>query len=202
MVAHREPRRKLFSGEELSVVIGDGTMIRGWDMGLLGMATGSEYELLVKPSYAYGDVGVPPVLSGTSTLRFRMKVRQKKGNSQAVRIFTDMDPLLPRTPDTIRASYAKRQEERRLELEEQLGDGLVDKVRRWLGSLYIFGFFSEGAPWYLNPLITFPSIFAGVGLASYLLWTSGAVTLTRESTAVPAIEKTRQSSTIDDIEDD
>eukprot|EP00636_Phaeomonas_parva_P018012 CAMPEP_0118876948 /NCGR_PEP_ID=MMETSP1163-20130328/17435_1 /TAXON_ID=124430 /ORGANISM="Phaeomonas parva, Strain CCMP2877" /LENGTH=314 /DNA_ID=CAMNT_0006812609 /DNA_START=86 /DNA_END=1030 /DNA_ORIENTATION=- len=194
--------RKLFAGSDLSIVVGDGSMIKGWDVGLTGMAPGSAAEVILAPEYAYGATGVAPVLSGAASLKFALTVKEKKGNSQAVRIFTDMDPLLPRTPESIRASYTQRQEERRLELEETLGDSMTDKVKRWLGSLYIFGFFSEGAPWYLNPLITFPSILVVVAASSFLLYGSGAVTLERTSTAVPAIETIRKSSTIDDIEDD
>ena len=47
-------------------------------------------------------------------------------------------------------------------------EGFID----WAKSIYIFGLFStkgEKPPWYLNPLITFPTIFAIVGLGFYLV---------------------------------
>ena len=194
--------RALFKGEGLQMVIGDGTMIKAWDVGLVGMKEGETAELIVKPEYAYGAEGVPPVLGPASMLRFVISLKERKGNSQAVRIFTDMDPLLPRTPESIRAAYSQRQQDRADELQAQLGDGPIDRVKKWFASLYIFGFFSEGAPWYLNPGITFPAIFAGVLAGSYFVYSLGAVTLERTDTSVPAIETYRAGSTIDDIEDD
>jgi hypothetical protein len=49
-------------------------------------------------------------------------------------------------------------------------EGLEGAIE-WAKSIYIFGLFSTGderPPWYLNPLITFPSIFAVVGTLFYL----------------------------------
>lgn len=43
---------------------------------------------------------------------------------------------------------------------------MLQAAIEWLKGVYIFGFFSgkeERPPWYLNPLLTFPSIFAIVG---------------------------------------
>ena len=48
----------------------------------------------------------------------------------------------------------------------------------WAKGIYIFGLFSKNAekpPWYLNPLITFPSIFVIVGLGFYLVVALGGL---------------------------
>ena len=50
---------------------------------------------------------------------------------------------------------------------------VLEGALEWAKSIYIFGLFSnkpgERPPWYLNPLITFPSIFAVVGVGFYLV---------------------------------
>jgi len=59
-------------------------------------------------------------------------------------------------------------------------EGFVD----WAKSIYVFGFFEgstgEALPWYLRPLITFPTMFAIVGVTFYVVLSTGSVTLERE----------------------
>ena len=40
--------------------LGDGRVIPGWELGLLGMKVGERRELVIPPDLAYGDAGAPP----------------------------------------------------------------------------------------------------------------------------------------------
>ena len=62
---------------------------------------------------------------------------------------------------------------------------VADGVR----GFYFFGFFEsqtgETPPWYLRPALTFPAIFAGVGLAFYVLVGMDAILLRGDSSPIP-----------------
>lgn len=49
-------------GKPFHFTVGQGDVIRGWDVGLLGMAQGSTRRLVVPASYGYGARGAGPVL--------------------------------------------------------------------------------------------------------------------------------------------
>ena len=49
-------------GDPFEFPLGAGHVIRGWDVGLLGMAQGSTRRLVVPASYGYGARGAGPVL--------------------------------------------------------------------------------------------------------------------------------------------
>ncbi len=57
-------------GEPISLVIGQGQVIPGWDEGLLGMRVGGRRSLIIPPDKAYGEQGAPPVIAADETLVF------------------------------------------------------------------------------------------------------------------------------------
>jgi peptidylprolyl isomerase len=50
--------------------LGQGSVIPGWDKGLVGMKVGGRRELIIPPSLAYGKTGSPPTIPANSTLVF------------------------------------------------------------------------------------------------------------------------------------
>jgi len=57
-----------------NVTIGEGRVIKGWEIGLLGMQAGTKRKLIIPANLAYGDNGQPPVIPPKTDLYFDMEV--------------------------------------------------------------------------------------------------------------------------------
>jgi FKBP-type peptidyl-prolyl cis-trans isomerase FkpA len=58
------------SGTLQPFTLGAGSVIRGWDMGLVNMRVGGQRRLIIPPELAYGSQGRPPVIPSNATLVF------------------------------------------------------------------------------------------------------------------------------------
>jgi peptidylprolyl isomerase len=58
------------TGKPFPFQLGGGSVIPGWDQGLVGMKVGGRRELTIPPQLAYGKQGSPPTIPPNSTLVF------------------------------------------------------------------------------------------------------------------------------------
>jgi FK506-binding nuclear protein len=61
-------------GKPFSFKLGAGEVIKGWDIGVMGMAVGGERRLTIPAHLAYGSKGSPPSIPPNSKLIFDLKV--------------------------------------------------------------------------------------------------------------------------------
>ncbi|XRQ02880.1 FKBP-type peptidyl-prolyl cis-trans isomerase [Actinomadura welshii] len=57
-------------GSTLDFQLGSGRVIKGWDMGLVGMKVGGRRKLVIPPHLAYGDRSPSPAIKPGETLIF------------------------------------------------------------------------------------------------------------------------------------
>jgi FKBP-type peptidyl-prolyl cis-trans isomerase len=161
------------------MVLGDSSMIAGWDYGLASMMVGENAIFTIdRPEeYAYGKIGVANLVPPLAKLTIDVTVLDATPASANI----DFDALAetdgtPRTAKDIAAAYALRQANK--PVEEELGfiEGIIKKAQ----SFYFFGLFEgetgERPPWFLRPAITFPLAFAICGAAFAISLLSGAIT--------------------------
>eukprot|EP01111_Echinosteliopsis_oligospora_P013612 TRINITY_DN491_c0_g1_i1.p1 TRINITY_DN491_c0_g1~~TRINITY_DN491_c0_g1_i1.p1 ORF type:complete len:134 (-),score=36.90 TRINITY_DN491_c0_g1_i1:27-428(-) len=61
-------------GTPFSFKLGTGSVIKGWDQGLVGMCIGEKRRLKIPSSLGYGDRGAPPKIPGGATLIFETEL--------------------------------------------------------------------------------------------------------------------------------
>lgn len=61
-------------GMPLDVPVGTGMVIRGWDVGLLGMKPGGVRRLTIPPEQGYGAKGAGAVIPPNATLNFEIEL--------------------------------------------------------------------------------------------------------------------------------
>jgi rhodanese-related sulfurtransferase len=57
-----------------SLTLGQGSVIPGWEKGILGMRKGGKRELIIPPELAYGKRGAGGVIPANATLRFEVEL--------------------------------------------------------------------------------------------------------------------------------
>ena len=61
------------SGKPFTFKLGAGEVIKGWDIGIAGMAPGGERRLIIPSHLAYGKKGAPPDIPPNAKLTFDVK---------------------------------------------------------------------------------------------------------------------------------
>ena len=61
-------------GQPFEFGVGKGMVIRGWDIGLIGMRAGGARRLIIPPEDGYGKKGAGPVIPPNATLYFEIEL--------------------------------------------------------------------------------------------------------------------------------
>ena len=60
--------------QPFSFILGSGKVIKGWELGVVGMKVGGKRKLVVPPELGYGDAGQPPSIPPRATLIFEIEL--------------------------------------------------------------------------------------------------------------------------------
>lgn len=63
-------------GPGFSFRVGKGEVIKGWDIGVIGMKPGGKRRIVCPPGVAYGPKGSPPVIPPNATLVFDVELKK------------------------------------------------------------------------------------------------------------------------------
>ena len=61
-------------GQPFSFILGQNTVIQGWELGVLGMKVGEKRKLTIPPELAYGNQSVGGVIPPNATLIFEVEL--------------------------------------------------------------------------------------------------------------------------------
>lgn len=67
--------------QPFSFTLGQGMVIKGWEIGVEGMCIGEKKKLTIPPELAYGERGAGGVIPGGATLTFEVELLELSGKA-------------------------------------------------------------------------------------------------------------------------
>ncbi len=104
------------SGNPFRFILGEGSVIKGWDLGVKTMKKGEKAEFILAPEYAYGERGVSSI-PANSTLNFEIELLDF---GQKVKSKYDMD-----YPEIIALAKKAKEEGIKLFQEKKFDDAIL-----------------------------------------------------------------------------
>jgi FKBP-type peptidyl-prolyl cis-trans isomerase len=65
-------------GKPYAFILGTEAVIKGWDLALAGLNTGSRSRIIIPPAFGYGAGGYPPLIPPNATLIFDVEIVSAK----------------------------------------------------------------------------------------------------------------------------
>jgi len=121
-------------GEEFSFVLGEGMVIKGWDLGVKTMKKGELAKFTLAPEYAYGEQGSPPKIPANATLVFEIELFRWVSKSD---LFQDGGVIKSEMQEGSGWKNPKDGDEVRLTLKATATDGAI--VEEKAGLEYVLG---------------------------------------------------------------
>jgi len=173
-------------GDKEKFVLKDGSLIKGWDIGVGSMKVGEKARIICQSGYAYGDKGIgggASVIPQNAQVQLEIRIMAWLGNQlRPESLFSkdlDIDPFIASTPEAIAAEFNEMQAARADKYEGGWAQVYLNRIKNISFGFGGSGFFAsqsgEKAPWYLNPNITFPTMIAIVLSAFITVLSTGSV---------------------------
>ena len=109
----KDSNKIIAKGEKETCIVKDGSLIKGWDIGISSMNVGEKAKITLNSKYAYGSKGVDPIIPPDSDIVLDLHVLAMLGNQlQPDSLFQkdlDIDPFVASTPETIQDEFDKMQ---------------------------------------------------------------------------------------------
>jgi hypothetical protein len=150
-------------------VMGEGKVIKGWEIGIKSMKVGEKAKLEILPNYGYKKKGIPPIIPPEAKLFFEIEILEAiepEGVKENLSI--ELDGKVPRTPIDIAKDYEIRLKKKTKEKEEKSFERFffISPFRSQTG---------QQAPWWLNPNITFILVFFFIFALFWIVFSLGGI---------------------------
>jgi len=175
--------RPFAKGDKEQFIVKDGSLIKGWDVGVTSMSVGEKASISCSSEYAYGPQGVKNVVPPNADVELEIKVLAWLGNQlRPESLFQkdlDIDPFIASTPESIAAEYEEMQANKEDKYKGGIFQIYLNRIKNISFGFGGSGFFvsqsGEKAPIWLNPNITFPLMITIVLSAFIIVLTTGGV---------------------------
>ncbi|XP_048877477.1 peptidyl-prolyl cis-trans isomerase FKBP7 isoform X3 [Brienomyrus brachyistius] len=108
-------------------IVGVGQIIRGLDLGMMGMCAGEKRKITIPPSLAFGEKGKDPLIPPNATVTFEVEVysvsRGPRSKEGFMEIDLDMDRSLSK--DEVRKHLKQSYEKDGRQQEEKFYDAII-----------------------------------------------------------------------------
>mmetsp|Transcript_42111 Transcript_42111/g.99829 ORF Transcript_42111/g.99829 Transcript_42111/m.99829 type:complete len:274 (-) Transcript_42111:193-1014(-) len=159
----------LTRNEPYMFTIGEGKVIKGWEIGVKTMKIGEKSKFSIFPEYAYKKKGIPPIIPPNAKLTFEIELLDIiKTSETEKKIKKKSLSEIPRTPEDISNEFKNK----------MAAKGSLSKKKTFDDFFFISPFKSqsgEKAPWWLNPNITFVLVFSIVFLLFFTIFSIGGI---------------------------